>query len=106
MKEKMVYNHPEGKLDKAIALFCAQCCPVVMTELRLLFYSEKLLLQKQISIQSVDRCIDTLIAADFDPYRQQCMLAYTVKQIRIKQEQYFSTYDTNSIDNKNTWLVR
>ena len=42
----MVYNHPEGKLDLAISQFRVDSAVVVMTELRILFYSEKLLVQK------------------------------------------------------------
>ena len=44
MEAKVVYKHPEGKLELAIGLFGVQSCPVVMTELRILFYSDKLLL--------------------------------------------------------------
>ena len=65
--EKLVYPHPEGKRDKAINLIKVDCTTlVVVTQLRLLFYSDKLLLTKQVNVQSFDRCITQVSVVDPD----------------------------------------
>ena len=65
--EKLVYPHPEGQRDKALNLIKVDCTTlVVVTELRLLFYSDKLLLTKQVNVKSFDRCISQVSVIDPD----------------------------------------